>query len=230
MSGYNSNQSENWRASIYGLYSEEADNRATAIMQQSQREGWYWPQVYYYMVDTLENDFPEVDDSDARQLIYETFKRRFNGRGEYNDYHNYIEDWLSGAYRNYMNVPPQQINPGIRIPGVRITPGRMTPARNPPQQINPGIRIPGVRITPGRMTPARNPPARITPARNNNARNTLRRRRLAYFEPLQQQRQQQPRNRNNARNTLRRRRLAYFEPLLRQQQPQNRNNRSNRNN
>ncbi len=173
MSGYNSNQSENWRASIYGLYSEEADNRATAIMQQSQREGWYWPQVYYYMVDTLENDFPEVDDSDARQLIYETFKRRFNGRGEYNDYHNYIEDWLSGAYRNYMNVPPQQINPGIRIPGVRITPGRMTPARNPP--------------------------ARITPARNNNARNTLRRRRLAYFEPLLRQ-QQQPQNRNNRNN------------------------------
>jgi hypothetical protein len=97
--------------SPYALYSEEADDSVKFVLEQARHEGWYWPQVYYYIVDTLQDEFSEVNDSSARSAIYNAFVHDFKGKGVYDDYFNYIKYWYSKLYRDYMTVPPKQIKP-----------------------------------------------------------------------------------------------------------------------
>ncbi len=110
----NSNANSNASDSIYALYSARDDSHISAFLRLAQFEGWYWPQVYYFIVDSLQHNIPEIGDSDVRSIVYQIFRNDYNGRGNYDDYFNYMDDWESGLYRQYMNVPPQQMNPNAR--------------------------------------------------------------------------------------------------------------------
>lgn len=99
----NNNNFSNFQ-SEFGLYSQDADNLVEVVMQQAIRERWRWPQVYYYMVDELEELIPEIGDSAARSSIFGVFSYR-GGEGDYEDYFENNSMWINGSYRNHMTEP-----------------------------------------------------------------------------------------------------------------------------
>ncbi len=101
INNYNSNYDPHHESS-YGLFSRHADYLVDNEISRAFTRGWkYWPQIYYYLVDKLEDEIPEIADSDARSQIYESFV----WDGNYEDYFAFLEMAQNGIYRNYMNEP-----------------------------------------------------------------------------------------------------------------------------